>query len=256
MSGEHFLVVVLWLHAARRAYETRNLEQLAKLLRSGVPHSRQADQMLADMFGLCKLMRKKKGGQRKLFGMSAAAQYVQAERTVRRLMSGEIKLINELSTKELLWKDPSGSPLRVRSRAGLLPMNSEVRLLEVDAKFAPAWDADARKLSKLRDARGRMPRPRTIELTARALSDRREGYPPLKEAKPGLVNGTGLPRKRDRRHNPQFALPPPLNRPRGHPRIAYSRVVSCRNSCAYVACDSNAKEAKTCRASQTQTSNS
>ena len=65
VSGEHFLVVVLWLHTARRAYETRNLEQLAKLLRSGVPHSRQADQMLADMFGLCKL--KRRGGQRKLF---------------------------------------------------------------------------------------------------------------------------------------------------------------------------------------------
>ena len=183
VSGEHFLAVAFWWHATQRGYEKGNLDQLAKLFRSGVPHSRQVDQMLADMFGLCKLMRKKKGGQRKLFGMSAAAQYVQAERTVRRLMSGEIKLINELSTKELVWKDPSGSPLRVRSRAGLLPMNSEVRLLEVDAKFAPAWNADARKLSKLRDARGRMPRPRAIELTARALSDRREGYPPLKEDK-------------------------------------------------------------------------
>jgi hypothetical protein len=199
VSGEHFVVVWLWLYAARRAYETRNLEQLAKLLRSGVPHSRQVDQMLADMFGLCKLMRKKKGGQRKLFGMSAAAQNVQAERTVRRLMTGEIKLINELSTKELVWKDPSGSPLRVRSRAGLLRMNSEVRLLEVDAKFAPAWDAEARKLSKLRDARGRMPRPRAIELTARALSDRREGYPPLKEDKlERWVIGTTGARQRHR----------------------------------------------------------
>jgi hypothetical protein len=32
VSGEHFVVVWLWLYAARRAYETRNLEQLAKLL--------------------------------------------------------------------------------------------------------------------------------------------------------------------------------------------------------------------------------
>ena len=47
MSGEHFLVVVLWLHAARRAYERGNLEQLAKLKRMGVPHSRQVGQMLS-----------------------------------------------------------------------------------------------------------------------------------------------------------------------------------------------------------------
>ena len=47
VSGEHFLVVVLWLHAARRAYERGNLEQLAKLKRMGVPHSRQVGQMLS-----------------------------------------------------------------------------------------------------------------------------------------------------------------------------------------------------------------
>jgi hypothetical protein len=41
VGGEHFVVVTLWWHAARRAYETGNLDQLAKLFRSGVPHSRQ-----------------------------------------------------------------------------------------------------------------------------------------------------------------------------------------------------------------------
>jgi hypothetical protein len=95
MSGEHFVVVMLWWHAARRAYETRNLEQLAKLLRSGVPHSRQVGQMLADVFDSCKLMRKRKGGQHKLFGMSAAVQKALAERDVRRLQRE--KSIGELS---------------------------------------------------------------------------------------------------------------------------------------------------------------
>lgn len=33
MSGEHFLVVLLWRHAARRAYAKRNLDQLAELFR-------------------------------------------------------------------------------------------------------------------------------------------------------------------------------------------------------------------------------
>ena len=61
VSGEHLVAVTLWSHAARRAYETGSLEQLAKLFRSGVPHSRQVDQMLAELFHSGKLMRKRKG---------------------------------------------------------------------------------------------------------------------------------------------------------------------------------------------------
>jgi len=95
VSGEHFVVVTLWLHAARRAYETSNLDQFAKLFRSGVPHSRQAGQILAALFDSAKLMK----GKRKLFE-SAAARYDLAERDARRLMSGELKLLGEVSDKQ------------------------------------------------------------------------------------------------------------------------------------------------------------
>ena len=109
VSGEHFVVVTLWWHAARRAYETGSLEQLAKLFRSGVPHSRQMGQMLADLFDSSKLMK----GKRKLFE-PAATRYDPAERAVPRLMSGELKLLRELSAKQLVWQDPLGNPVRVR----------------------------------------------------------------------------------------------------------------------------------------------
>jgi hypothetical protein len=146
VSGEHFVVVMLWRHAARRAYETGNLEQLAKLLRSGVPHSRQVGQMLADVFDSCKLVRKRKGGQRKLFRMSAAARYASAARDVRRLQRGEFKLIGELFVKE--------------ARTGIAG-NPKARL-EMDSKSAQALDASAHKLSKLRDSKGRMSRKDAI----------------------------------------------------------------------------------------------
>jgi len=74
VSGEHFLAVAFWWHATQRGYEKGNLDQLAKLFRSRVPRSQQIGQMLADVFDLCKLKRKRRGGQRKLFGMSAEAQ--------------------------------------------------------------------------------------------------------------------------------------------------------------------------------------
>jgi hypothetical protein len=160
VSGEHFLVVTLWLYAARRAYKTGYLEQLAKLLRMGVPLSRQMRQMLADLFDSGKLMK----GKRKLFD-SAAARYDLAERDVRRLMSGELKLLGEWSNKQPVWQDPLGNPVLVRSRAGTLPMN-QVRLLKVDAKSARSWDANAHELSKRRDSKGRMPREAAIELVA------------------------------------------------------------------------------------------
>jgi hypothetical protein len=113
VSGEHFLVVMLWLYAARRAYETGSFEQLAKLFRSGVPHSRQIDQMLAALFDSSKLMK----GKRKLFE-SAAARYDLAERDVRRLMSGELKLLGELSDKQLVWQD-LGHSVRTSTRLRL-----------------------------------------------------------------------------------------------------------------------------------------
>ena len=147
VSGEHLAAVSLWRHAARRAYETGNLDQLAKLFRSGVPHSRQADQMLAEVFHSCKLMRKRKGGQRKLFRASAAARYASAARDVRRLMTGEAKLLLEASAKQLVWQDPLGNPVEVRSPTGPLLMK-KVRLLDV--KSAPSWDANAHELSKRR----------------------------------------------------------------------------------------------------------
>jgi hypothetical protein len=166
VSGEHLAAVSLWRHAARRAYETGNLDQLAKLFRSGVPHSRQADQMLAEVFHSCKLMRKRKGGQRKLFRASAAARYASAARDVRRLMTGEAKLLLEASAKQLVWQDPLGNPVEVRSPTGPLLMK-KVRLLDV--KSAPSWDANAHELSKRRDSKGRMPREAAIELVASIL---------------------------------------------------------------------------------------
>jgi hypothetical protein len=117
-------------------------------------------QMLADLFDSGKLMK----GKRKLFE-SAAARYDLAERTVRHLMSGELKLLGELSAKQLVWQDPLGNPVLVRSPAGPLRMN-QVRLLKVDPKSARSWDANARELSKRRDSKGRMPREAAIELAA------------------------------------------------------------------------------------------
>jgi hypothetical protein len=160
VSGEHWVAMTFWWHAARRAYETGNLDQLAKLFRSGVPHSRQIDQMLADLFDSCKLTK----GKRKLFE-SAAARYDLAERDVRRLMSGELKLLGELSTKQMVWQDPLGNPVEVRSPAGPLKMK-QVHLLKVDAKSARSWDANAHELSKRRDSKGHMPREAAIELVA------------------------------------------------------------------------------------------
>jgi hypothetical protein len=42
-------------------------------------------QMLADVFDLCKLARKRRGGQRKLFGISAEVQKALADRDLRLL---------------------------------------------------------------------------------------------------------------------------------------------------------------------------
>jgi hypothetical protein len=84
VNGENWLAVAFWWHATQRGYEKGNLDQLAKLFRSGVPRSRQIDQMLADVFDLSKLKRKRRGGQRKLFGMSAEAQKAEVERAARR----------------------------------------------------------------------------------------------------------------------------------------------------------------------------
>jgi len=150
VSGEHFAVVTLWWPAARHAYETGDLEPLAKLLRSGAPLPPQVPLMLADVFDSCKLMRKRRGGQRKLFGMSAAARYASAAHDVRRLVCGELKLFGELSAKEV--------------RTGIAG-NPKARL-EMDSKTAQALDASARKLSKLRDSKGRMSRKDAIEQIA------------------------------------------------------------------------------------------
>jgi hypothetical protein len=43
---------------------------------------------------------------------------------------------------------------------------NQARLLKVDAKFARSWDANAHKLSKRRNSKGRMPRKAAIELVA------------------------------------------------------------------------------------------
>jgi hypothetical protein len=147
VSGEHWVVVALWWHAARRAYETGKLDQLAKLFRSGVPHSRQVRQMLADVFDLCRLARKGRGGQRKLFGVSAEVQKARAVCDVRLLQRA--KSIDELSTDEL------------RTKSAGLKLG-----LEIDDQATRAQDAEARKLGKLRNSKGRMSRADAIEQVA------------------------------------------------------------------------------------------
>ena len=131
--------------AARRAYETANLDELAKLFRSGAPHSRQEGHMLADVFDLCKLKRKRRGGQQKLFGISAETQKARAECDVR-LLQRE-KSIAELSADEL--------------RTKLWPLD-----LKMDDQAARAQDAEARRLGKLRNSKGRMSRADAIEQVA------------------------------------------------------------------------------------------
>jgi hypothetical protein len=144
LSGGHWLVIILWWHAARRGYETGNVDQLAKLFRSGVPLSRQAGQMLADVFDLCKLKRTKRGGQRKLFEISAETQKARAECDVR-LLQRE-KSISELSADEL--------------RTKVWGLGLDVKM---DDKVARAQDAEARRLGKLRNSKGRMSRANAIE---------------------------------------------------------------------------------------------
>ena len=136
------LELAFWQHDARHAYETSDLKPLAKLFRSDLPLTPTMRAMLADVFESCKLIK----GKGKLF-RSAAAQYAHAERNVRRLMSGELKLIGELSTKEL----------RTKWRGFKV---------EMDTKAVRAQDASAHKLSKIRDAKGRMSRKAAIELVA------------------------------------------------------------------------------------------
>jgi hypothetical protein len=135
------VVVTLWRHAARCAYETGNLEQLAKLFHAGAPLPRQAGQLLALVLGSGKLTQKRRGGKRKMFA-SAATRYALTERTVRRLMSGD-KLIGELSADEV-------------RKLGL----------KMDDESARAWNANGHELSKLRDAKGHMSRKDAIELIA------------------------------------------------------------------------------------------
>jgi hypothetical protein len=96
--------------------------------------------MLADLFDSSKLMK----GKRKLFE-SAAVRYDLAERDVRRLMSGELKLLGELSDKQMVWQDPLGKPVLVQSPAEP-PLMNQVRLFKVDAKSARSWDANAHEL--------------------------------------------------------------------------------------------------------------
>jgi hypothetical protein len=132
--------------ATRRAYETGNLDHLANLFRSGVPHSRQEYQMLAEVFDLCKLKRKRRGGQRKLFGISAEVQKARAERDVR-LLQRE-KSIDELSAHDLRTK-----------LAGFLD-------LEMDDQVARAQDDEARRRGKLRNSKGRMSRANAIQQVA------------------------------------------------------------------------------------------
>jgi signal recognition particle subunit SEC65 len=143
VSGDHLLAVTLWWHAARRAYEMGNPNQLSRLFRSGVPHCRQIGQMLADVFDLLK---RRRGGQRKLFEISAEEQKARAESDVR-LLQRE-KSIDELSAEEL------------RSKLRTLGLG-----VEMDDQAARAQDAEARRLAKLR-SKGRMSRADAIEQVA------------------------------------------------------------------------------------------
>ncbi len=79
------LALVFWWHAAGRAYETGDLEPLAKLLRSGAPLLPQVPLMIADVFDSCKLMiRDVRGGAVRFGGARRAAPDVRRAQTVRR----------------------------------------------------------------------------------------------------------------------------------------------------------------------------
>jgi hypothetical protein len=214
VSGENWLAEVLWWHAARRAYETRNPDQLAKLFRPGVPHSRMVGQMLADVFDLCELKRKRRGGQRKLFGISAEAQKAATERAaLRAYETGNLDQLANLFRSGLPRSRQEGQiladvfdlcKLKRKRRGGqrkLFGISAEVqkalaerdvRLLQraksidelsadelrakleglnlglkMDDQAKVAQDAQARRLGKLRDSKGRMLRADAIEQVAR-----------------------------------------------------------------------------------------
>jgi hypothetical protein len=210
VSREPWLAVLLWRHAARRAYETGNLDQLAKLFRSGVPHSRRVGQGLAAVFELCKLKRKKRGRQRKLFGISAEAQKAGVESVARRPYdTGNLDQLATLLRSGVPLSRQEGQmladvfdlcKLKGKKRGGqrkLFEISAEtqkaraecdVRLLQreksiselsaaelrakvwglgldvkMDDKVARAQDAQARRLGKLRNSKGRMSRVDAIQ---------------------------------------------------------------------------------------------
>ena len=246
VSGEHLAAVTFWSGAARRAYETGNLDQLAKLFRSGVPHPQQVAQMLADVFDLCKLKRKRKGGQRKLFGMSAEAQKAMAERDMRRAYeTGNLAQLATLFRSGVPHSQQVGQMLAdvfdlcklKRKRKGgqrkLFGMSAEaqkavaerdVRRLQreksigelsadelrtklrglglgvkMDDKAARAQDAEARRLGKLRDSKGRMSRADAVEQVAQ-LHGLEVGK--LTNWVDGKTGARQRQKKRTARHNP------------------------------------------------------
>jgi hypothetical protein len=95
VNAEHIAAVGLWWGAARHAYETRQLDQLARLLRSRIPLSPQVRPMLAEIFDLSKLKMKSAGGRYKLFGNSLTANYKLAADDVKRMQTGELKILGE-----------------------------------------------------------------------------------------------------------------------------------------------------------------
>src|SRR5262249_46207226 len=133
-----------WMMAILHAQNTGDLSKLADMFRSNFEIRNGERKLLA---ALCDRgqFKKKRGGQLTPIGkMSLQTRYAMLANQVRRLQTGEDKLIEELTAKQ--FREMSCSNVKFDN-----PKN---------------WDNQAYRISKLRNAKGRMRRDDAIRLIA------------------------------------------------------------------------------------------
>src|SRR6476620_5531419 len=133
-----------WMTAVLHAQKTGELNKLAAVFLSNYEIRDSERKLLA---ALCDRgqFKKKRGGQLTPIGkMSLQARYAMLANQVRRLQTGEDKLIDELTVKQI--KETTGCNVEIDDPKG--------------------WDKNAYRISKLRDAKGRMRHDEAIRLTA------------------------------------------------------------------------------------------
>ena len=133
---------LLWLLVVRRAFDTDNCAAIIKLLRSDCGMPTQARRMLAAALET-RSLKKKRGGQRSLFRATAEQRIAQMADTVKKLQTGETRLMWEPTSEEI-----------------------QAMGMSVDEKSAAILDQEAQRMRKLRSPNGLMKRDNAIDLVA------------------------------------------------------------------------------------------